>query len=215
VIIDEGQDFDDSWFMALEGAFDTPAEGVLLVFADRHQAIYRQDWEPPFDAVEYVLDLNCRNTRQTAELVARIYGDDLSTIGAEGPAPEFHAIESPEGANRALRGILHRLVNEGAIPADRVVILTQRREAKDRLREQTPAGLKLGPIGESGSVAVETIHRFKGLEADATIVILDRLEKDRDRVLAYIGLSRARYQVVVVGPRVVGVTLGLCGSRLD
>ncbi len=209
IIIDEGQDFDDSWFMALEAAIDDPDEGLFLVFADQQQAIYREDWEPPFNAVEYTLDLNCRNTNQIAEVVARIYGDELPTSGADGPDPEFHVIESPEGIDKALRGILHRLVNEGAIPADRVVILTQGRETKDRLVGQTSAGLSLGPIGTPDTIAVETIYRFKGLEADATIVILDRLEKDRDRALAYIGLSRPRFHLAVVGPPAVGAVLGI------
>jgi len=207
IIIDEGQDFDDSWFMALEAALDDSDEGLFLVFADRQQAIYREAWEPPFDAVEYSLDLNCRNTNQIAEVVARIYGDELPTSGADGPAPEFHAVESPEGIDKALRGVLHRLVNEGAIPADRVVILTQGRETKDRLVGQTSAGLPLGTIGTPDTIAVETIYRFKGLEADATIVILDRLEKDRDRALAYIGLSRARFHLVVISPPEVGAAL--------
>ena len=191
VIIDEGQDFDDSWFMALEAALDNPSEGLFLVFADEHQAICREDWEPLFDAVEYTLDLNCRNTNQIDAVVARVYGDDVSAHGADGPEPEFHAVESPEGIDRALRGILHRLANEGAIPPDRVVILTQRRETKDRLIGQTSAGLTLGTIGTPDTIAVDTIYRFKGLEADAVIVILDRLEKDGDRALACIGLSRA------------------------
>ena len=214
IIIDEGQDFDDSWFMALEAALDDPDEGLFLVFADRQQAIYREDWEPPFDAVEYSLDLNCRNTNQIAEVVARLYGDELPTSGADGPAPEFHAVESAEGIDKALRGILHRLVNEGAIPAERVVILTQGRETKDRLVGQTSAGLRLGTIGTPDTVAIETIYRFKGLEADATIVILDRLEKDRDRALAYIGLSRARFHLVVISPPEVGAVLEMTGGSV-
>ena len=56
--------------MALEGALDDPDEGLFLVFADPHQAIYREDWEPPIDAVEYSLDTNCRNTNQIAAVVA-------------------------------------------------------------------------------------------------------------------------------------------------
>jgi hypothetical protein len=71
------------------------------------------------------------------------------------------------------------------------------------------AGQTLGTIGTPETIAVETIYRFKGLEADAVIVILDPLEKDRDRALAYIGLSRARFQLVVVAPPEVGEALGL------
>jgi hypothetical protein len=208
VIIDEGQDFDDSWFVALEAAIADPDEGLFLVFADRQQAIYRSGWEPPFDTVEYSLDLNCRNTNQIAAAVARVFGDDLPSMGADGPEPEFVPVASEEGIPKALRRILHRLVNEGSIPADRVVILTQSRREKDRLVGTTLAGLTLGRVGEPGTVAVETIYRFKGLEADAAIVILDRIDKDRHRALAYIGMSRARFHLAVIGPPQVGAALG-------
>ena len=208
VIIDEGQDFDDSWFVALEAAIADPDEGLFLVFADRQQAIYRSGWEPPFDTVEYSLDLNCRNTNQIAAAVARVFGDDLPSMGADGPEPEFVPVASEEGIPKALRRILHRLVNEGSIPADRVVILTQSRKAKDSLVGESVAGLTLGTVREPGTVAVETIYRFKGLEADAAIVILDRIDKDRHRALAYIGMSRARFHLAVIGPPQVGAALG-------
>jgi hypothetical protein len=196
--------------MALEGALDDPDNGVFLVFADPHQAIYREDWEPPIDAVEYHLDLNCRNTNQISEVVARIYGDDLPSRGTDGPEPVFIGVESPEGVDKALRGILHKLVNEGNLSADDVVILTQKRATKDRLVGQTPAGITLETIENSvDGVAVETIHRYKGLEATAAIVILERLEKERDKAIAYIGLSRPRAQLVVIGPEDVGTRLGM------
>ena len=210
IIIDEGQDFDDSWFMALEGALEDPQEGLFLVFADPHQAIYRENWEPPIDAVEYHLDLNCRNTNQIATVVAHIYEDDLPSLGTDGPEPRFIPTESPEGTNKALRGVLHSLVNEENLSTDDVVVLTQYKRTKDELVDTTLAGLTLEAIDDrTDGIAVETIHRYKGLESTAAIVILDRLEKDRDKSLAYIGLSRPRAQLVVIGPREVGATLGL------
>jgi hypothetical protein len=210
IIIDEGQDFDDSWFMALEGALDDPDNGVFLVFADRHQAIYREDWEPPMDAVEYHLDLNCRNTNQISEVVARIYGGDLPTRGTDGPEPLFISVESPEGVDKSLRGILHKLVNEGNLSTNEVIVLTQKRATKDRLVGQSAAGLTLETIEDrTDGIAVETIHRYKGLEAAAAVVILERLEKDRDKAIAYIGLSRPRAQLVVIGPENVGHRLGM------
>ena len=210
VIIDEGQDFDDSWFVALEAALDDPDEGLLLVFADPHQAIYRDGWEPPVGMVEYGLDINCRNTNQIAAVVARIFDDDLPPTGIDGPAPEFVPVESPEGIAKALKRVLHELVNEGNLATDDVVILTQRRETKDALVGTTPAGVTIEAIGErTTGVPIETIHRYKGLEAPAAIVILDRLEKDRDRSLAYVGLSRPRARLIVIGPPEIGAPLGL------
>jgi hypothetical protein len=151
--------------------------------------------------VEYELDLNCRNTNQIAQVVAHVYGDPYVPTGTDGPDPIFIAVESPEGVDKALRGVLHTLVNEGNLAPKDVVILTQSRETKDRLVGRTFAGLTLETIEDrTDGVAVETIHRHKGLEAAAAIVILERLEKDRDRALAYVGLSRPRAQLVVLAP---------------
>ena len=209
VIIDEGQDFDDSWFMALEASLADREDGLFLVFADPHQAIYREGWMPPFDAVEYNLDLNCRNTNQIAAVVARVYGDNLPSRGTDGPEPRFVAIESVEGIEKALRGILHSLINDGNLATSDVVILTQKRATKDRLVGASAAGVTLETIDtRSNGVAIETIHRYKGLEATAAVVIMEQLETERDKALAYIGLSRPRVQLVVVGPQAVGKALG-------
>jgi hypothetical protein len=143
-------------------------------------------------------------------VVARIYADEPASQGTDGPDPEFIAALSQEGVDKALRGVLHRLVNEGNLETSDVVILTQSRETKDRLVGSKPAGMTLETIEErTDGVAVDTIHRHKGLEATAAVVILDRLEKPRDRALAYIGLSRPRVQLVVIGPPEVGEVLGM------
>jgi len=210
VIVDEGQDFDASWFVVLEASLADPDDGMLLVFADRHQAIYREGWEPPPATAAYDLDVNCRNTRQIAEVVARIYGDPPPVDAVDGTEVEFLAAEGTEEARRVAGSALHRLVNEGRIDRREVVVLTRTRDMKDSLIGTRAASLVLGDVTRpSGGIAVETIHRFKGLEADAAVVVLDRLETDRDQALAYIGLSRARAHLVVVGPPEVGGRLGL------
>ena len=55
-------------------------------------------------------------------------------------------------------------------------------------------------VGLDGhGVVAETIHRFKGLEADVVIVVLTESNPDNLLPLAYVGLSRARAMLVVVG----------------
>ncbi len=208
IIVDEAQDFDDSWLLALESCLSDRDDGLFLLFADGHQAIYRDEWEPPPNLVSYDLDLNCRNTNQIREVVGRVFGDEIVGTGVDGPDVELLKAESPEGEDKALRGALHRLVNEGKVLASGVVVLTQSRATKDRLVGKELAGLMLESTeGRGGGVLVETIHRFKGLEASAAIVILDRLDTDQDRALAYIGLSRPRAHLAIIAPPVVVAAL--------
>jgi len=200
VIVDEGQDFAPSWFVALESLLTDPASGQFVVFADPHQVIYRDGWEPPYDAVEYHLDLNVRNTRPIATAVAEVIGADAPTEGIDGPPVETVSVDDWERMPKAVSRLVHRLVRVEDLDPSSLVVLTQRRDDKDLLVARTLAGLSTGELGSDAPVVVETIHRFKGLEADVAVVVLRSLQGALNRALAYIGMSRARAHLVVVGP---------------
>jgi hypothetical protein len=202
LVVDEGQDFAPNWFTALEILLTNSATAPFYVFADSHQAIYRPGWEPPFAGEPFELTVNCRNTIPIHNAVSRLFDSGDSSLGVEGPEPIWVAISSPEGAIKAVSKQLHRLLNEGGLRAAQVAVLTQSRGMADRLRSERRAGLTLVGLEDAG-VVCETIHRFKGLEADAVIVVLDEMVDEQDRQLAYIGLSRARSLLVVIAPRTV------------
>lgn len=226
IVVDEGQDFSPEMFLALEMLLSRP-DSPRFVFADAHQAIYRDDWEPPPGGVVYDLTVNCRNTLPIAATVARVFDDRPVTDGAPGPDPELITVQSPEGIPKALGAVLRRVIDEGGISPANVAVIAQRKETVERLGGTTLGDVRLvQPVdpatapsappatGESParSVVIETIHRFKGLEADVVIVILSRLETDRDRSLAYIGTSRACAHLVVIAPPEVHAELSANGS---
>jgi len=211
VVLDEGQDFAPDWFSALHLALDDPEQSPFYVFADTHQAIYRDDWQPPFEDTVFELDRNCRNTLPIAERVVAIFGEEPPREGAPGLTPEFHTVENEAGAIALLPELLHGLVNLGGLDPGQVAVLTQAKALTLDLRGRTVAGQALGDADAPG-VTVETIHRFKGLEADAAIVLLDHIDKDRHRSLAYIGLSRARSHLIVVGTEAVRDAIGWSGG---
>ena len=67
-----------------------------------------------------------------------------------------------------------------------------------RLREMSVQGESFG-VFESGAITVETIARFKGLEAPAVVVVLSESGRRPD-VEAYVGFSRASTYLHVVAP---------------
>lgn len=209
IVVDEGQDFAPGWWDALELLLGEPGRGEFYLFADTHQAIYRkEDWRPPFEGPAFDLQKNCRNTLPIAERVAAIYGDTPSTLGAEGKAPEFIEVENVAGAVKSLKSLLHGLLNEENLTPGQVAILCQRRSDVESLLPLTLAGYALTGFDQWGEgVLVETIHRFKGLEADVCIVLLFDMSRPWDRALAYIGISRARAQLIVIGPASVNAAL--------
>jgi hypothetical protein len=193
-----------------------PAVGEYHVFLDRHQALYRSDWEPPFDGMSYDLRNNCRNTRPIAELVSFVIGSSGEPAVVEGPEVMFVPTENVEGAVKALKKKLDEVVNQGRVPAREVVILTSDRCLVDNMVGATIAGVRLVKPPSLEGIRVDTIHRFKGLEADAVFLILpdeargvDGMLDEYQRRLAYVGLSRPRSYLYVLARKSVGEALGL------
>ncbi len=204
VVVDEGQDFLGPWFTALQWLLTDPDDGPMYVFADSHQSIYRPGWQPPFPSEPFELTVNCRNTRPIAELVAGVFGDEPVTRGADGPAPEIVAAE-PAWTRETVLGILGGWLDQGLDPGQ-VAVVCQHRAVADDLRSQQVAGHRLVPLG-GGGIVCETIHRFKGLEADAVVAVLDSVDSEQAKMLAYVGMSRARSVLAVVATPAVAAEL--------
>jgi superfamily I DNA/RNA helicase len=190
----------------LELLTTNPEEDPFYVFADATQQLYRRDWRPAFSEPRADLDINCRNTIEIAKRVGAVFGTPIPTLGTNGPKPEFVKVKSVAAASQRLEGLLDRFLNEGKLKPEQLVILSPSRPTVDALRGSALAGYGLVAPEEDG-VVVETVQRFKGLEADVVILLLHELETEQDRALAYVGMSRARVHLVVVGTSPVRAAL--------
>jgi superfamily I DNA/RNA helicase len=57
-------------------------------------------------------------------------------------------------------------------------------------------------MGGAG-VVVETVHRFKGLESEVVVLVTGSPDAASHDPLLYVGMSRARSMLVVLGPRAI------------
>jgi hypothetical protein len=206
IVVDEGQDFMPEWWITLELLLTQPEEGPFYVFVDTAQQIYRRGWQPPFTGPAVDLTINCRSTMEIAGRVAGVFGSDIPTLGASGPDPIFLTATSPEQIEARLQLLFTEYLVKGGLRPDQVVVLSPSRPEVDRLRGLEFAGFGLVAPDEDG-VVTETVHRFKGLEADVVILLLPSLGGAEDRAFAYIGMSRARAQLAVIGPPEVQAAL--------
>ena len=198
LVIDEGQDFSGLWFLALQLCLADSSHSIVNVFADENQNIYRTDWEPPFEADPVVLDLNCRNTNQITERVNATIGLDSEALGANGPNPKWHPSDSAEEAIEIVLGRCRELIKSEGVQPDQIAVLSTERWLVDQLRGKAVAGHALVPSDEAG-ITAETVHRFKGLEAEVVLLVVPRVIDNLDR-LAYVGMSRAKAVLEVIGP---------------
>lgn len=196
IVVDEGQDFRADWWVTLQLMLRDPDMGPMYVFADTQQAIYCDDWAPPFSEPVYELIRNCRNTTPIARRVAAVFGDDDPIASAAGPEPVFSPLDEPGSMGDAMRAAINRLLKEEQVAPGDIAVLSTSKRVVNQLRSRKLGRLTFGPVGEADVVA-ETIHRFKGLEAPAVVLAVP--EGDYDRSLLYIGLSRARSYLEVIG----------------
>ncbi len=74
IVVDEGQDFEDDWWLLLQLLLNDPDAGILYVFYDSNQAIYPRPPGLPEDLVPYSLSENWR--KQLGRLLHRLVNDE-------------------------------------------------------------------------------------------------------------------------------------------
>jgi hypothetical protein len=220
VIVDEGQDFDPMWLLMLDQLLATPGEGVLYLFHDPAQAIYRPDASDVLGLTDFPLPDNCRNAKPIHEFAYRWYDDDLEpgAMREDGRDPLIVEADGHDALLVAVRAVLHELVQLEGVDRSRIAVLTgvslehsavwRQRRFRGGLElwngNVDDAGRSLGlsadqaPEQPPNTIACDTIHRFKGLERD--VVVLTELRADDERLgkLLYVGASRAKHHLVLV-----------------
>lgn len=204
VIVDEGQDFRDNWWVPLQCLLHDPDQGILYVFFDDNQNLYRTAQNIPLELAPFSLKRNCRNTQRIHKVVMQFYRSDQVPL-AQGPLGrqvEVHTYTDMNGLKRALRQVLHRLAVEENVYSEDIVVLTPRGRERSRLWQMGPVGnFQLTDQWSAGSAEIfcSTVHSFKGLESP--VVILAEIEPygslDLETVL-YVGCSRACNHLVVL-----------------
>ncbi len=215
IIVDEAQDFQEHWWVPLPDLMKDPKQGIFYVFFDNNQRIYTQLADVPTEAPPFSLDENCRNTRRIHAALSpyKQTAEESYCHGPEGRSVEVvPAVDGP-AAREALKQVLLRLVNEDGVDPGDIVILSPRSEKNSQWKSDDRLGtLTLSwdmDADAPHTIRVCTIYSFKGLES--SVVILTELDQAKDEVrdqLIYVGLSRARNHVVVVGklPEPLGTT---------
>lgn len=205
VIIDEAQDFSAYWLEVLEQLLDPKGRGQLIAFSDDNQRLFRDRDRASLPAEPYELTVNCRNTPEINESASRPLGITMECLRESGLNPTVDVVAGD--LMPTVRTRLHEIVVDGGIPVDRVAVLSPSRPLIDKLQDTRIGRWDAVEIGCPGLVC-ETVHRFKGLEADAVVLVLPD-DGPFDPKLFYVGASRACAVLsIVAGPR-AAANLGL------
>jgi len=208
-IVDEGQDFADSWWAPIMGAMKDQETGGLFVYSDENQRIFQRFGGPPVPLVPLILDHNLRNTKQIGEAFNPLAPMRMQLKGGDGPEVEF-VPSAAEDAVEIADEQVDRLLEAGW-KSHEVMLLT----TGNRHPVQIERGSASDPVGywrsfwDEDDVFYGHVLGCKGLERQAVVLCINQDKvTDRSRERLYVGLSRATDQLIVVGDPDVVAQMG-------
>ncbi|MDX1883233.1 nuclease-related domain-containing DEAD/DEAH box helicase [Mycolicibacterium sp. 120270] len=199
IVVDEAQDFADSWWEPMLIALKDPDEGGLYVFTDEGQRVFNRYGSPLVPLVPLILDHNLRNTRQIANAFQPLVDHPMRFLGGEGPAVSFVAC-SRDDALSVGDDQIEALLEQGWRPEDLALLTTGSRHAEQAERQKEGHKAYWDTFWDADQVFYGHVLGFKGLERRAVVLVVNEASQfDRSRERLYVGLSRARDQLVVCG----------------
>ncbi|MEQ9568114.1 MAG: NERD domain-containing protein, partial [Pseudomonadales bacterium] len=209
VIVDEGQDFYPNWWVPLEMINSRGDEGAMYVFYDPRQNLYlEQRGSLPALGEPYNLPTNCRNTRSIAEKCSTILGIDILTRddAPQGLEPTILTLELDYDVKKRVERYVSDWVKDGRLKPSQVAILSP--SVKQRSAFKGVGSVRGVMITEDidkwrddKGILFSTVKSFKGLEADAVILIDLPVEGNSTYFKAsdyYVACSRAKHLLVVI-----------------
>ena len=201
IIVDEGQDFLENWWLAIDEAV---AEGGRLhALLDPNQCLYNRhsEFSAALELVPIQLNRNLRNTQRIHKAAMVHYsGPTTSAPGPLGIELNWVEIGTASSAPKAIYDEVKRLVyQENLDPAD-IAVLVPDSETRDAFMIASARSSLIISDAESVSseaLIVDTVRRFKGLERNAVVLCLAGVET-RLTQLAYSGMTRARAALSIV-----------------
>ena len=205
VIVDEGQDFRSLWWDSLESIFRNPDDkGCYYVFYDPLQNIYLDgDQIPKEFGKPFKLSINCRNTQQIASHCSQLVNQPMpvSNDAPIGDKPEMFTVTSIQEAIAKLKEKVRSWYISSNLEPKQIAILVE-----PALLEQIPDTI--------GNVVLSTNHdlwrlnktilkeswkKFKGLEADAIVLIEIKQTRTPDSIAKnYVARSRAKHLLTII-----------------
>ena len=201
VIVDEGQDFlEDYWYTINELVSE---DGSYYIFYDPDQNIYNSELRLPQLSTPFILNKNCRNTKNIFNELKNIINKEI-TIDIEDPEGEVvHYLKLPDNTQlrHKLSQILHDLVSNKNLKESQIVILGTHHLNHTSIGEDNKVGKftlrENGPPDEN-IIPYYSCMKYKGLESDVVILLDYHDTRWNSSSTKYTAMSRARHLVYVL-----------------
>lgn len=202
IIVDEAQDFAPSWWDALRACLKDRETSEIYAFMDDRQDVYKR-WDSAValqDLIPIHVDDNLRNTKKIAETFKSFAGERFTPRGSTGLA--VRRVEcSPDEAMDVASDCVDALIDDGWANNQIALLTTNSRHPihQGHFEQDTIEEYWREFHANEGEFYGHVLG-FKGLERSVVILCVDGFrDMDRAAERLYVGLSRARTLLVVVG----------------
>lgn len=207
IVCDEGQDFCEEYWVAIELLLSDYQRSPLYIFFDDNQNLYSRVSTFPIKEELFCLTINCRNTVPIHTDAYKYYkGTPVEPPKNPGEVVRYEKAtsQSKQAATIGAR-ITDLVTKQNVSPSDIVILIADARNKSDYYTNLNdlilPKIARLSIEGKSSknSILVDTINRFKGLESQVVFLWgFDYLDKSTREELLYVGMSRAKSLLFVI-----------------
>ncbi|SCX56509.1 PhoH-like protein [Klenkia marina] len=199
VVIDEAQDFDQSWWPAVLAALRDPEKGCLYVFSDEGQRVFTRQGRSPVPLESYDLKQNLRNTKQIGGTFSSLTTAQMQLLGGEGVPVRFVPCATDDALDAA-DDVADGLLDAGWPTQSVALLTTYRRHPVQIERQAEGQDAYWSSYWDDEDLFYGHVLGFKGLERPAVVLAINGFRDEaRAREMLYVGLSRARDLLVVCG----------------
>jgi hypothetical protein len=200
IIVDEGQDFRDSWLNSLRLTMHDPATGSFYVFYDDNQRLFtpENDFISALPPSSIALTRNLRNTRRIHSLMVKWYEGRRSTpAGPEGEPVGTLECRTSSIALARVSDRISRLLQSGQVTAGQIAVLSSGAASVPMPEKIAGVSTCRADALQPNHIVFDTVRRFKGLSRPCVFLIdIDALT---DPELIYVATSRANILLEIAG----------------
>ncbi len=203
LIIDEGQDFREEYWISLLDL--VKSDGYFYVFYDPDQNLFKTKMKFPEQlGTPFLLNKNCRSTKNIFNKLKDLASFDIkiSEEAFEGENITIYNNSDVRQRRNYLSKTLHDLVENQNIKKNQIVILGAHKIKNTCIGESNSVGkFQITENTQSGnnSISYFTFMKYKGLESDVVILLDIDIDDPRwNEVGLYTGISRAKHIVYMI-----------------
>lgn len=207
LVIDEAQDFSESWWYTLTESLIRNYNSPIYAFMDPNQSLRGEVESPPIVLqTTFRLSMNCRNTRKIATASASLLNlkSRSFTRSPLGAALRILRARSVGQQKGLIIRELKRLLSKQDLTPQQVVLIGPRSMAKGSLSDvrtvsRVPLTADADAWRNGYGVLVTTSRSFKGLEADV-VLLYDLAEFGNlfQRKDLYVACTRAKFLLIAI-----------------